>query len=160
MACDWREFIRVRKGEVCLPHFCQLVSSGMVATARAEVKGRTRTGSRSKVSYFLPFSTDNSDGVRRRHEPSLPWKTCQCRSINPWALTERDKRRRMKTGTGFGFISHRLYWVLIFPKWFRSTIQSTSAVCALAGSVSAWHRLELAQRKELQLRKCLHEIQL
>ena len=30
----------------------------------------------------------------------------------------------------------------------------------LAGFVSTWHRLELSQRKELQLRKCLHEIQL
>jgi hypothetical protein len=26
--------------------------------------------------------------------------------------------------------------------------------------VSTWHKLELSQRKELQLRKCLHEIQL
>jgi hypothetical protein len=26
--------------------------------------------------------------------------------------------------------------------------------------VSTWHRLELSQRKELQVRKCLHEIQL
>jgi hypothetical protein len=29
----------------------------------------------------------------------------------------------------------------------------------LASFVSTWHKLELSQRKELQLRKCLHEIQ-
>jgi hypothetical protein len=30
----------------------------------------------------------------------------------------------------------------------------------LADFVSTWHKLELSQRKELQVRKCLHEIQL
>jgi hypothetical protein len=33
-------------------------------------------------------------------------------------------------------------------------------VPVLASFVSAWHKLELSQGKELQLRKCLHEIQL
>jgi hypothetical protein len=38
------------------------------------------------------------------------------------------------------------------------TIFISSSV--LACFVSTWHRLELSQRKELQLGKCLHEIQL
>jgi hypothetical protein len=33
-------------------------------------------------------------------------------------------------------------------------------VSALAGFLSTWHKLELPQRKEPPLRKCLHEIQL
>jgi hypothetical protein len=33
-------------------------------------------------------------------------------------------------------------------------------ICVLASFVSTWHMLELSQRKELQLGKCFHEIQL
>jgi hypothetical protein len=39
-----------------------------------------------------------------------------------------------------------------YPQWARPYV--------LASFVSIWHTLELSQRKELQLRKCLHDIQL
>ena len=37
---------------------------------------------------------------------------------------------------------------------------SRYTICTSWFYVSSWHKLELSQRKELQLRNCLHEIQL
>ena len=42
----------------------------------------------------------------------------------------------------------------------QPTSSNPQHVCTGWFSVSTWHRLELSQRKELQLGKCLHEIQL
>jgi hypothetical protein len=50
----------------------------------------------------------------------------------------------------FPFSTHQRKVFLIFKNLYS----------VLAGFVSTWHRLELSQRKELQLKKCLHEIQL
>jgi hypothetical protein len=41
-----------------------------------------------------------------------------------------------------------------------SSLRNKVSVCTGWFCVSTWHRLELPQRKELQLGKCLHEIQL
>ena len=44
--------------------------------------------------------------------------------------------------------------------WLMKTGTSRYTICTGWFYVSSWHKLELSQRKELQLRKCLHEIQL
>jgi hypothetical protein len=55
-----------------------------------------------------------------------------------------------------------IYYILLNTiDWnLESKIDLSLLHVVLANFVSSWHKLELSQRKELQLRKCFHEIQL
>jgi hypothetical protein len=52
----------------------------------------------------------------------------------------------------YNVLSHRLIWK--YYKVYLSLLRQ----CTFLFCVSTWHRLELSQRKVLQLGKCLHEI--
>jgi hypothetical protein len=86
----------------------------------------------------------------------LTWDgPAHCGWYYPWA----DGTGRDKQGTAS---EHRSKSVRsVFPTVPASAPAWVTAMASvLANFVSTWHRLELSQRKELQLGKCFHETQL